>query len=99
MTNGSLNLFGALKVIYSVRDTLHIDRYSYVQIHTTAESVAGKTEICFYENEEEAIDAFIQYLADCVRFEDVSVFNFFEFCKNTIHFFGSTLNYEELNTY
>lgn len=30
------------------------------------------------ENEEEAIDAFIQYLADCVRFEDVSVFNFYE---------------------
>lgn len=34
------------------------------------------------ENEEEAIDALIQYLADCVRFEDVSVFNFFKLKEN-----------------
>jgi hypothetical protein len=27
------------------------------------------------ENEEEVIDSLIQYLNDCVRFQDVSVFN------------------------
>jgi hypothetical protein len=30
------------------------------------------------ENEEEAIDALIQYLSDCVRFQDVSAFNIFK---------------------
>jgi hypothetical protein len=42
-----------------------------------------KFEVCFrdeieVENEEEAVDALIQYLSDCVRFQDVSVFNFYE---------------------
>ena len=30
------------------------------------------------ENDEEAIDALIQYLSDCVRFQDVSVFNIYK---------------------
>jgi predicted kinase len=30
------------------------------------------------ENEEEAVEALIQYLNDCVRFKDVSVFNFYK---------------------
>ena len=30
------------------------------------------------ENEEEAIESLIQYLSDCVKFQDVSVFNFYE---------------------
>jgi hypothetical protein len=30
------------------------------------------------ENEEEAIDALIQYLNDCVKFQDVSVFNIYK---------------------
>ena len=30
------------------------------------------------ENEEEAVDALIQYLNDCVRFQDVSVFNIYK---------------------
>ena len=34
------------------------------------------------ENEEEAVDALIQYLNDCVRFQDVSVFNFYELKEN-----------------
>jgi predicted kinase len=34
------------------------------------------------ENEEEAIDALIQYLNDCVQFKDVSVFNFYKLKEN-----------------
>jgi hypothetical protein len=42
-----------------------------------------KFEVCFrdeieVENEEEAVDALIQYLSDCVRFQDVSVFNIYK---------------------
>jgi hypothetical protein len=34
------------------------------------------------ENEEEAVDALIQYLNDCVKFQDVSVFNFYKLKEN-----------------
>ena len=34
------------------------------------------------ENEEEAVDALIQYLHDCVRFQDVSVFNIYKLKEN-----------------
>ncbi len=30
------------------------------------------------ENDEEAVEALIQYLNDCVRFQDVSVFNIYK---------------------
>jgi len=34
------------------------------------------------ENEEEAVDALIQYLNDCVQFQDVSVFNIYKLKEN-----------------
>lgn len=34
------------------------------------------------ENEDEAIDALIQYLGDCVRFQDVTVFNIYKLKEN-----------------
>ncbi len=93
-TNGSLHLFGALKVIYRIRDSLHIDRYSYLQIHTRAETVADKTEICFYENDEEAtrLDSFINYESRCtaITFQDptqkISLGEVFNFRNATINY-------------